>query len=372
MSLFGNLFADGKAKVEKTDINKRFNLIARVGQGSMSRVWRADDQIAGRFVAVKVLDKEKTKRYESRFKDLKKPSEGEIALSLKHPNIVTTYEIGFTLEEEMFLVMEYVEGSGLSLLVDLQTDQMRRYRTRYMIQIGEAIKHFHEQNWIHRDICPRNIMVTEKNEIKLIDFGLAVPNTPDFRKPGNRTGTANYMAPELIKRRPTDQRIDVFSYAVTCFEMYAKRHPWDAAMTIDAVLQHINNPPLQLKKLVPQVDSEIAEVIMKGLATDPDERWATIGQMVTAIRRIEERLVAETQQLLARRKKAGGNSKSKTVKREAKKSKALPQRSGAVKPTDELVPQAQKKSMKTDAGLTDPSSKSVESGMDDEDILSLE
>lgn len=323
MSLFGNLFADGKAKVEKTDIEKRFNLIARVGQGSMSKVWRADDHVTGRFVAVKVLDKEKTRRYEKRFQGLAKPSEGEVALSLKHPNIVSTYEVGFTMEEEMFLVMEYVEGSGLSLLVDLQSERMARYRTRYIIQIGEALKHFHHQGWIHRDICPRNIMVTEKNEIKLIDFGLAVPCTPDFCKPGNRTGTANYMAPELIKRRPTDQRIDVFSYAVTCFEMYAKRHPWEAAMTIDAVLHHINQPPLQLQKLVPRIDSQMADVIMKGLETDPDRRWASIDQMLAEFRRIEVRLVKETKQFLSQKNKARPSDKTQSSTSSAAQWKGL-------------------------------------------------
>ena len=347
MSLFGNLFADGKTKVETTDINKRFNLIARVGQGSMSKVWRADDQINQRFVAVKVLDKEKTKRYENRFRDLSKPSEGEIALSLKHPNIVSTYEVGFTQEEEMFLVMEYVEGAGLSLLVDLQTDQMRQYRTRYMIQIGEALKHFHDQNWIHRDICPRNIMVTEKNEIKLIDFGLTVPNTPDFRKPGNRTGTANYMAPELIKRHPTDQRIDIFSYAVTCYEMYAKRHPWDAAMTIDAVLHHINQPPLQLTKLVPRINPDIAEVIMKGLEVNPDDRWATVAEMVTAFRNIEKTLVKETQELLKRRKQSAAKKKApRPESSNAAEGKVLTGSGHKVKsdtPADAQQPQKKKK-----------------------------
>jgi len=221
MSLFGKT----KDKVEKIDLNLRFHLIGRVGQGSMSKVWRAEDKMSGQFVAVKLLDKEKTARFEERFKGLNKPGEAEIALSLRHPFIVKTLEVGRTLEDETFLVMDYVEGSGLGLLVDLQSEDMRRYRTRYMIQIGEALAYFHEQNYIHRDVCPRNIMVTEDHRIQLIDFGLTVPNTPDFQKPGNRTGTANYMAPELIKRRPTDHRIDVFSYAVTCYEMYASGIP---------------------------------------------------------------------------------------------------------------------------------------------------
>lgn len=302
MSLFG------KTKVEKTDIEKRFNLIGRVGQGSMSKVWRAEEKMTGNFVAVKVLDKEKTKRFEERFKGLNKPSEADIALSLKHPYIVKTLEVGRTLEDEMFLVMDYVEGSGLSLLVDLQSDEMRRYRTRYLIQIGEALAYFHQQGYIHRDICPRNIMVTDDHKIRLIDFGLTVPSTPDFCKPGNRTGTANYMAPELIKRRPTDQRIDVFSYSVTCYEMYAKRHPWDAAQTLDAVMQHINQPPLELLELVPNMDRQISETIMKGLAMDPGDRWQKVADMIKEFRAAEARLVTATKDLLAKRKRrAAGN-----------------------------------------------------------------
>ncbi len=82
----------------------------------------------------------------------------------------------------------------MSQLVDLQNEEMKRYRLRYMIQIGEALHYFHHRTGIHRDICPRNVMVSEDKTIKLIDFGLVVPNTPEFRKPGNRTGTASYMA----------------------------------------------------------------------------------------------------------------------------------------------------------------------------------
>lgn len=314
MSLFHK-----KNKVESVDLSRRYNLIGRVGQGSMSKVWRAEDPMNGQSIAVKVLDKEKTLRYEARFKGLHKPSEADIALSLKHPNIVRTLEVGQTTENETYLIMPFVEGCGLGLLVDLQNDRMKRYRTRYMIEIGDALAYFHKQDWIHRDICPRNIMVTEDDHIKLIDFGLTVPNTPDFRKPGNRTGTANYMAPELIKRQPTDQRIDVFSYAVTCFEMYAKRHPWDAAMTIDAVMQHINKPPVPILDLCPRMDQQIAGIIMKGLEANPGERWQNIDEMVTELRTAEARLVKVTRELLVLRKQAaaGGKQRPKTEKKAA-------------------------------------------------------
>jgi len=297
--MFDKIFGKKGTSHQKIDITKRFNLLGRVGQGSMSKVWRATDLQSGRTVALKVLDKEKTAKFESRFQGLNKPSEGDVALSLHHPNIVKTLEIGWTPEDEMFLVMEFVEGVGLALLVDLQNDEMKRYRLRYMIQIGEALHYFHQQNWIHRDICPRNVMIADDKTAKMIDFGLVVPNTPNFCKPGNRTGTASYMAPELIKRQTTDQRLDIFSYAVTCFEMYTKRFPWDAAMTIDAVMHHINKPPVPLTDLIPNVDKQIAAAIMKGLEADPDLRWQKVTDMVAEIREAEARLVAAARKAAA-------------------------------------------------------------------------
>ncbi|QDU36747.1 Serine/threonine-protein kinase PknB [Maioricimonas rarisocia] len=289
MNFFKQLFRR-KPRIEKIEIRRRFDLIGRVGQGSMSKVWRATDTLGGRMVALKVLDKAKTLRLEQRFVGLERPTEGEIAINLHHPNIVRTLEHGITSEDEQFLVMEFVEGVGLSYLVDLQNERMQKNRLWYIIQIGEALEYLHQQNWIHRDLCPRNIIVSNEDRIKLIDFGLVVPNTPPFRAPGNRTGTANYMAPELIKRLKTDQRIDIFSYAVTCFEMYTRELPWPAADSFESVLQHINQPPKDIRKLVEGIDEQVAAAIMKGLALHPDDRWPTTRRMVNDFREAAERL----------------------------------------------------------------------------------
>jgi serine/threonine protein kinase len=163
-----------------------------------------------------------------------------------------------------------------------------------MIELGDAISYFHHANWIHRDICPRNAMVDRENSIKLIDFGLVVPNTPDFQKPGNRTGTANYMAPELIRRQRTDQRIDIFSFAVTCYEMLTRHVPWDAAQSLDAAMARLNKPPTDIREHAPRIDESMAKAVMKGLALDPRDRWQTIHEMVGALREVRRRLEPES------------------------------------------------------------------------------
>ncbi len=283
------------AMTPKVDIDRRFEKQHRLGQGSMSQVWRARDKKTGRVVALKVLDLEKTQRLEARFVGLNKPCEGFVALNLRHPHIVRTLEHGLTTLGEQYLVMEYVKGSGLTLLIDLQNDVMQSKRMELMLEIGEALEYFHKQGWIHRDLCPRNILVNKKHQIKLIDFGLVVPNTPEFRAPGNRTGTASYMAPELVRRQPTDQRIDIYSYAVTCYEMYAKRLPYnvDPTLTLDMVVQHINSPPTDIRELLPDIDDQIAATIMKGLAPKPDERFSSVSEMLQQFRKAQERLEAE-------------------------------------------------------------------------------
>jgi serine/threonine protein kinase len=289
MNILQRLFQGG---VRKVDVEKRFQLLNRVGQGSMSKVWKAIDTKTGRTVALKVLDRAKTLKLEQRFVGMNRPSEGTIAVLMNHPNIVHTLEHGITTQDEQFLVMEYVEGVPLSYLVDLQNERMKSYCLSYCVQIGEALDYLHTNEWIHRDLCPRNILVQDGDIIKLIDFGLMVPNTPEFRRPGNRTGTANYMAPELIKRLPTDQRIDVFSYAVTCFEMFSKQLPWPSSDSLETVLQHVNSPPRDLKKLVPDLDDQLAAMIMKGLERNPEDRWRTTRRMVNELREAAERLAA--------------------------------------------------------------------------------
>jgi eukaryotic-like serine/threonine-protein kinase len=289
-----------KPKVALTDLSERFRFVSRLGTGSMSKVWRAQDRKEGTMVALKVLDIEKTLRFESRFADRVKPSEGEIAVTLLHPHIVHTMEHGRSTSGEQFLVMELIDGVGLAFLVDAQNAVMQSNRLRIMIELGEAVEYIHKQNWIHRDICPRNVLLDKDYTLKLIDFGLVVPNTPAFQEPGNRTGTANYMAPELIKRQRTDQRIDIFSFSVSCFEMYCKELPWPSltGVSLEMLLKRINQKPREIRELVPDLDDQVGNAIMKGLSVDPRDRWESMSAMLTPLREARRRLtpVEVTQQ----------------------------------------------------------------------------
>src|SRR5205807_1485992 len=124
--------------------------------------------------------------------------------------------------------MELIEGMGLNFLIENRSPKLEGKRIEVLCQMAVGLEYIHNEGYLHRDICPRNIMVTNEGfQVKYIDFGLSIPNRPEFRIPGNRTGTPNYLAPELIKRMSTDQRVDMFALGVTAYELFTGKLPWE-------------------------------------------------------------------------------------------------------------------------------------------------
>jgi serine/threonine protein kinase len=273
-----------QAKLPRIQIEKRFELIGRMGQGSMSKVWRARDRKTGKMVCVKVLDKIKTERFEARFLGLKKPSEGHILTALKHPNIVTTYEHGLTTKGEQYLVMELIEGVGLNFLIETKSPQLEGRRVDILAQMAEALEYLHKKGFIHRDICPRNVMVDREGVVKLIDFGLTIPYTPDFCKPGNRTGTLDYLAPEVIKRAATDHRVDLFALGVTAYEMFTGQLPWEKAESYQVLLNHMNSPARDPADVKPDMDPRIRRFLIKAVQRDPKDRFQSAAEFQKALK----------------------------------------------------------------------------------------
>ncbi|HVK14568.1 MAG TPA: serine/threonine-protein kinase [Gemmataceae bacterium] len=288
MGFFSSLFGGGKkagpgvkrkkAKVPIADIDKRFDLRARTGQGSMSKCWHAYDKNLGRMVCLKLLDKAKTAKFEERFTNqgLDKPSEGEICMALKHPNCVATYEHGKSTKGEPYLVMEWIEGLGLNYLIETKAAQLKGNRVNFLKQLCDAVDYLHSIKFLHRDLCPRNVMVTKEGVVKLIDFGLTIPYTPDYCRPGNRTGTADYLAPEIIKRQTTDHRVDIFALGVTAFEIFTGQLPWERSLSSEETLRrHLNTPSREPKDLNPDLDDDLCAVLKRAIARDPTGRFPT-------------------------------------------------------------------------------------------------
>jgi serine/threonine protein kinase len=281
-----NLFSKGPGTggLPRIDVNKRFELLGRTGQGSMSKVWRARDRQTARTVCVKVLDREKTAKFEARFPKLKRPMEGAILMALKHKNVVTTYEYGWTKQKEQYIVMELIEGMGLNFLIETKNALLEGNRIDLLAQTADGLAYVHKQSYLHRDICPRNVMVTKEREVKLIDFGLAIPHRPEFCKPGNRTGTPNYLAPELIKRMTTDQRVDLFALGVMAYEMFTGQLPWEKAESLQTLLSHMNHAGRDPRDFRPDLDAKTAAFLMKAIERDPARRYQTAEEFREALR----------------------------------------------------------------------------------------
>lgn len=274
----------------RCDVEARFERLRSSVFGTMSNFYVANDRVRKEIVGVKICDAEKVAFFESRFKGLNKPSEGEIATKMRHPNIVVTYEYGTTTKGLPYLVMEFVDGPGLQQLIYQKSEDMLNGRRLNLIrQMAESLKYVHEQGFIHRDICPRNyICFTNMEQIKMIDFGLTVPATKDFMQPGNRTGTPLYMSPEIVRRKPTDQRVDVFSFGVTCYHLCTFELPWPVGDASGlAALQHDTHPARDIFEYRPDLDRTLGNAIMAAMRPSLNDRTATMDQFLQQIRTVK-------------------------------------------------------------------------------------
>jgi serine/threonine protein kinase len=271
----------------KVNIRSRFELLREAVSGTMSNFYMARDRQSGEIVGLKVLDREKTAFLESRFQTLNKPSEGEIAMRFTHPRIVKTLEHGITNEDEQYLVMEFLEGPGLNSLIIGRSNLLDGRRLPLLRQGAEALSFVHKTGFIHRDVCPRNFVVSPDGEsLKLIDFGLSVPATAPFMAPGNRTGTANYMAPEVVRRRKTSTRLDVFSFGVTAYELCTFALPWPKGQGKEA-MSHGVEEPTPMTQYRPRINPRLAEAITACLAADPAQRPASLDEFLKLIKGIK-------------------------------------------------------------------------------------
>jgi serine/threonine protein kinase len=180
--------------------------------------------------------------------------------------------------------MELIEGNGLNFLIETRSSNLEGNRIDRLIQLADGLEYIHKQRFLHRDICPRNVMVNQDGIVKIIDFGLTIPYRPEFCKPGNRTGTPNYLAPELIKRITTDHRVDLFALGITAYEVMTGQLPWEKSQSLQTLQSHLNSTGKDPREFRPDLDEHVARLLIKAIERNPNARFQTAAEFREALK----------------------------------------------------------------------------------------
>jgi serine/threonine-protein kinase len=262
----------------------RYLLEERIGSGAMGIVYRAQDRVLGRTVAIKTIREELVSRgpqfeaYRARFF-----REASIFGSLSHPNIVTLYDVGDTDEGTPFLAMEYVPGASLAELLK-QGRRLSLDQSMWLLaQLASAIDYAHRRDVVHRDIKPSNILVGEGEEAKIADFGVAKLLGTEFTQSQTRFGTPGYMSPEQVLGNELTGATDVFSLGVVAFELLSGWTPFPGGDPHSVLYKIVHADPVFPDGLASLglVPATWREVFQKALAKDPAKRHATASELVS-------------------------------------------------------------------------------------------
>lgn len=278
----------GKYKIEKL-----------IGAGGMGEVYLAVDTMLNRTVALKFLprDIENRDRVVKRFL-----REAQATARLSHPNIATLYNVEQH-EGRYFILMEYIDGEPLSRLLRREKLSIENI-LRYSIQIAQALGEAHEHGVLHRDVKPGNILINRKQQVKVLDFGLAkfieseiaVPYNvvdDDITHDGVLVGTPRYMAPEQILGKQVDQRTDIFAFGILLYEMITNQHPFKVGNNQQLVLAITSQEPVAIRSYIADIPEELVIIVMKALNKNPLDRYLSAKEMATELRSLAMKLFAE-------------------------------------------------------------------------------
>jgi serine/threonine-protein kinase len=254
----------------------RYNLIEELGRGGMGVVYKAEDTKLKRTVALKFLPPELTHVPEIKERFMR---EAQAAAALDHPNICTVHEFDEA-EEKTFISMAYIEGQSLRKKIEsgpLELDEILRIAT----QVAEGLQEAHKRGIIHRDIKSPNIMVDERDQAKIMDFGLArVAGGSLITQEGTTMGTIAYMSPEQARGEEVDHRTDIWSFGVVLYEMLSEQLPFKGEKDSSILYSIEHREPTPLKEIKPKIPAELDQVVKKALAKNPDERYQNMDELL--------------------------------------------------------------------------------------------
>ncbi|MFF8906222.1 serine/threonine-protein kinase [Streptomyces olivaceoviridis] len=246
----------------------RYQLQDRLGSGAMGEVWRADDRLLGRPVAVKLLRTDEAADAE-RFR-----LEAQTAGRLNHPNVVGMYDFG-SHHGRLYLVMELVDGWSLAQERSLRGVLDPQEAAALGAQVASGLAAAHRQGVIHRDVKPANVMLSADRTAKIADFGIARfadEAAAGLTATGKIVGTADYLAPERALGRPAQPASDVYSLGCVLYELLTGRPPFRGTTPLAVVQQHVDAPPAPPARLRPGIPQELSDYVLFLLAKEPAHR----------------------------------------------------------------------------------------------------
>jgi eukaryotic-like serine/threonine-protein kinase len=283
-----------------------YRILEKLGAGGMGKVYLAEDMKLGRKVALKILGEEYTTNRDrlNRFEQ-----EAFAASALNHPNILTIHEVGNE-DGRHFIATEYIDGKTLRRKMVGSPLEVHEILD-ISVQVASALEEAHAAGIIHRDIKPENIMIRRNGYVKVLDFGLAkltegsIARSPSDGEASTRAlvhtdagvviGTSHYMSPEQTRGKLVDARSDIWSLGVVMFEMVAGRLPFDGETSTDVIVAITQKEAPPLARFAPDVPAELDWIITKALRKDRDERYQTVKELLTDLRRLKQKIEFEAE-----------------------------------------------------------------------------
>jgi serine/threonine protein kinase len=280
----------------------RYELLEEVGRGAMGVVYRSRDPLIGRTVAVKTLKLDDVRQGKDDPEALERfQNEIRAAGRLTHPNIVVIHDAGVDAEGGLFYItMEFVQGRSLAKMIEEKQAFPIPRVLRIMEQACRALDYAHQAHIVHRDIKPANILMGELDTVKLTDFGTAKILERGGTQSGQIVGTPSYMSPEQVKGRPVDGRADVFALAVILYELLTGERPFPGKNVTTVIYKIVHEEPLAPIQLDSSIHPGLNAVILRGLAKDPADRYASCGDFLNALRTYRESPVSTAQTVIRR------------------------------------------------------------------------
>lgn len=260
-------------------IGDRYEILEKIGTGGMSDVYKATCHKLKRYVAIKILKVEfcSNANFVSKFR-----IEAQAAAGLMHPNIVNVYDVG----EEFgiyYIVMELVEGITLKKYITKKARLSVKESISIAIQISMGIEAAHNNNIIHRDIKPQNIIISKEGKVKVTDFGIAKAATSNTVT-SNVMGSVHYTSPEQARGGYSDEKSDIYSLGITIFEMLTGRVPFNGDTTVAIAIKHIQDEMPSPREFVPEIPISVEQIVYKCTQKSQDRRYHSVPELVADLK----------------------------------------------------------------------------------------